>query len=77
MNQCGLALSPDEEEPAANQELIRRIQKYLKDTNQNPPGLGADRIGLKLKRTAAPNIRSYPVGKDESRIIKSKTRSDR
>lgn len=37
MNQCGLALSPDEEEPAANQELIRRIQKYLKDTNQNPP----------------------------------------
>ena len=30
MNQCGLALSPDEEEPAANQELIRRIQKYLK-----------------------------------------------
>ena len=37
MNQCGLALSPDEEEPAANQELIRRIRKYLKDTNQNPP----------------------------------------
>ena len=37
MNQCGLALSPDEEEPAANQELIRRIQKYLKDTNQTPP----------------------------------------
>lgn len=37
MKQCGLALSPDEEEPAANQELIRRIQKYLKDTNQNPP----------------------------------------